>query len=222
MDIDCHEEGSPVKGILVGVLASLAFVACWILVATQAGCTTDGKFPPGAIEFVTNVAQRIEATIEERKNESPDKGADEAAAPQTTKPSVSTASSAPESGSLVFRYGGFDGSRAVEDPNTQIADLHMTRSKLTYKWAKGSLKNWGLADTDAGAIACCFFWDGKQWIGAKTDWISTSRTSRDFNNLNGGYNGWKPELYWAAPKRAFCIVSRDGKKRTNLLETTEP
>lgn len=222
MDIDYHEEGSPVKGILVGVLASLAFVACWILVATQAGCTTDGKFPPGALEFVTNVAQRVEAKIEERKNESPDKGADEAAAPQTTKPSVSTASSAPAPGSLVFRYGGFDGSRAVEDPNTQIADLHMTRSGLRYKWAKGNLRNWGVTpDTNADALACAFYWDGKQWVGGKFDHISTSRTTRDFKNLED-YKGWRSGPFFSAPKRAFCIVSQDGKRRTNLLETTEP
>lgn len=136
-------------------------------------------------------------------------------------PAEAPATAAP-SGALVYRYGGFDGSRAAEDPATQIASLHITRSKLTYKWTQGNLRNWGLGDADAGALACAFYWDGSGWIGGKFDWISTSRTSRDWNNLNGRYNGWDPDAFWSAPKRAFCIVSRDGKRRTNLLETTEP
>jgi len=148
-----------------------------------------------------------------------DAAANPPAADSTADGGQSAGSAAP--GPLVYRYGGFNGSHAVEDPNTQIKDLHMSRSGLRYKWAKGSLKNWGLADTEAHALACAFYWDGKQWIGGKFDWISTSRTSRDFNNLDG-YNGWKSEPFFAAPKRAFCIVSKDGKRRTNLLETKEP
>lgn len=137
-------------------------------------------------------------------------------------PAAQTPSASPAAAPLVFRYGGFDGSRAAEDPATQIAGLHISRSKLSYKWAKGNLGNWGLADTDAGALACAFYWDGKQWIGGKFDWISTSRTTRGFENIYGHYNGWNPDAFWAASKRAFCIVSRDGRKRTNLIETTEP
>lgn len=125
-------------------------------------------------------------------------------------------------GSLVYKYGGFNGGNAAEDPNTQIKDLHISRSKLTYKWASGNLSNWGLSYDDAHALACAFYWDGKQWIGGKFDWISTSRTSRNWNNLNGHYNGWNADAFWAASKRAFCIVSEDGRKRTNLLETKEP
>lgn len=121
-----------------------------------------------------------------------------------------------------WRFGGFDGSRAVEDENTQIADLHMTRGGLRYKWKRGSLRNWGLADTDAGALACVGFWEGGTLVIGKIDWISTSRTTRDFRNLEEGYRGWKPALFWGAKKRAFCIVSKDGKRRTNILETEEP
>lgn len=136
-------------------------------------------------------------------------------------PAEAAATAAP-SASLVYRYGGFDGSRAAEDPATQIAGLHISRSRLSYKWAKGSLRNWGLADSQAHALACAFYWDGRQWIGGKFDWISTSRTTRDWTNLDGGYHGWNADAFWSAPKRAFCIVSKDGRKRTNLIETTEP
>lgn len=204
----------------------LSAAACAALCTS---CTTEPCAEPQRQQIATAVSNivlvvtdAVAQAREARRDEAGETGGEKSADPvQSAKPAES--GGAPSSTPRIdWRFGGFDGSRAVEDPETQIKDLHITRSKLTYKWAKGSLKNWGLADTDAGAIACCFFWDGKQWIGAKTDWISTSRTSRDFKNLNAGYNGWKPELYWAATKRAFCIASRDGKKRTNLIETEEP
>lgn len=218
-------EEDPIKGILVGLGATFLFVGAWVAVVLLTSCTTAPLTDAQHQQIATAVSNAVqiatdavEQAREARRDEAGEPSADNSGDPgQTAKPAESGGAPA-----LVWRYGGFDGSRAAEDPNTQIANLHITKSKLTYKWAKGSLKNWGLADTDAGAISCCFFWDGKQWIGAKTDWISTSRTSRDFKNLNDGYNGWNPDAFWSAQKRAFCIVSKDGKKRTNLLETTEP
>lgn len=133
----------------------------------------------------------------------------------SSPPASSFPSSSPV---LLFRYGGFDGSRAVEDLATQIRDLRVSKDGLSYKWAKGNLRNWGLADTDAGALACAFYWDGSTWVGGKFDWISTSRTSRSFENVRAGYNGWDSAAFFAAKKHGFCIVSKDGKKRTNLLE----
>lgn len=138
-------------------------------------------------------------------------------------PAEAPATAAP-SGALVYRYGGFDGSRAAEDAATQIAGLHITRSRLSFKWAKGGCENLGATsrtDTDH-TFACAFYWDGSRWVGGKFDWISTSRTTRDFKNIDDHYHGWNPDAFWSAPRRAFCIVSRDGRKRTNLLETTEP
>lgn len=219
-----EEHAIDILGELVGLAILCALAAVFALIASSCAVIADPD-PRNHERIATAVSNAVHAVTEAarqgrdaRRDEAGEaSGVNSADPAQTAKPAKS--GGAPV---LVWKYGGFDGSRAAEDPNTQIKDLHITKSKLTYKWAKGSLKNWGLADTDAGAIACCFFWDGKQWIGAKTDWISTSRTSRDFKNLNAGYNGWKPELYWAATKRAFCIASRDGKKRTNLIETEEP
>ena len=111
-----------------------------------------------------------------------------------------------------------DGSKAKEDPATQIRDLRISGDGLRYAWAKGDLSNWGLSKTDAGALACAFWWDGKQWVGGKFDWISTSRTTRDFKNIRDRYHGWDPDAFFAAKRRAFCIVSAVGRKRTNLLE----
>ena len=127
---------------------------------------------------------------------------------------------------LVYRFGGFNGSHAAEDPETQISSLHMSRNGMSYRWVKGGCENFGAKDRGDcdHALACAFFWSEKDhaWIGGKFDWISTSRTTRDFNNLNGGYGGWTPEEFFWAPRRAFCIVSSNGKKRTNLLVTEEP
>ena len=119
---------------------------------------------------------------------------------------------------LDFRYGGFKGGKAVEDPATQISNLKISKSGLSYKWAKGDLGNWGLGKTEAGALACVFYWDGKKWVGGKFDWISTSRTTRGWENVKSGYNGWDADAFFGAKRHAFCIVSKDGKKRTNLLE----
>lgn len=127
---------------------------------------------------------------------------------------------------LVFRFGGFNGGNAAETPAAQIGSLHMSRSGMSYKWLKGGCEQLGAKSrTDCdNTLACAFFWSDKEnaWIGGKFDWVSTSRTTRDFKNLNSGYGGWTPEEFFWAPRRAFCIVSKDGKKRTNLLVTEEP
>lgn len=178
--------------------------------------------------YASNVVERVLAAVEEERADKPaaptappsDAAAKPPAADSTADAGQSASAAA--SGTLVYKYGGFDGSRAVEDPNTQIKNLRMSRDGLSYQWAKGNLGNWGLSREEAGALACAGYWDGKQWIMAKFDWISTSRTTRGFENIYDHYNGWKPEPFFAAPKRAFCIVSEDGKRRTNLLETKEP
>lgn len=124
---------------------------------------------------------------------------------------------------LDFRWGGFRGGGAVEDPATQIRDFRMDKNGMRYAWAKGDLSNWGLARESAGALICAFFWDEKEqrWIGGKFDWISTSRLTRSWENVYAGYNGWKADPFFAATRRAICIVSANGRQRTNLLEESK-
>lgn len=119
---------------------------------------------------------------------------------------------------IEFRFGGFDGSRAVEDENVQIEAGRMGNNGMTYRWKRGSLAAWGLADSEAEAVACAFFRSGGRWIGGKFGWISTSRTSRSWNNIRSGYRRWDPAAFFAAEARAFCIVSKDGTRRSNLIE----
>ena len=116
-----------------------------------------------------------------------------------------------------WAFGGFQGSRAaLSEP--RIESLRMNgMSGLSYRWAGPNLSAWGLGHTDAGALACLFVQraDGR-WVGGKFDWISTSRTTRDFKNL-GGYQGWTLEGIPNPCRAAFVIVSADGRRRSNVI-----
>ena len=122
-----------------------------------------------------------------------------------------------ESAKFDWCYGGLKGEKAAEDANAQIKDLKISGNNMSYGWAKGNLRGWGLADTDANALACVFFKDGKTFKGGKFEWISYSRKTRSFGNISGHYNGWDPNKFFAATEYAFCICSKDGKKRTNFI-----
>lgn len=172
-----------------------------------------------AVRIVAEVAVQVREARRDKAGEaSGDNSADPA---QTANPAKSGGAPA-----LDFRFGGFKGGSAVETQLAQIGSLHMTRNGLSYKWVKGGCEALGATSREdySNAVACAFYWDERiqKWVGGKFDWISTSRTSRDFKNIHNGYGGWLPEEFFWASKRAFCIVSADGKKRTNLLETNEP
>lgn len=232
-----HPERNGIKGLLVGFGIVGAIIA---LVLFLFGCTA---VPPASPEehaaAVSNAVDTATLLIDAAWNHwqtlhpasegpSPEEDGqsgvhDSGAGPSSTEPATTPASSS-TGPNLVFRYGGYKGAGAKEDPDTQIGALHMSKSGMSYKWTKGNLGNWGLAHTSAGALACAFYFDEKEgaWIGGKFDWISTSRTTRDWTNVRAGYNGWKPDPFFGAKKRAFCICSADGRKRTNLVQTEEP
>jgi hypothetical protein len=139
---------------------------------------------------------------------------------QTNAPAVPPATpSADEAdySAFTWAYGGFNGARASLD-KPRIAALRMNgMSGLSYRWAGPDLSVWGLGHTDAGALACLFVRrsDGS-WIGGKFDWISTSRTTRDFKNL-AGYGGWSLAGIPNPTQAAFVIVSADGRRRSNVI-----
>ena len=211
--------------LLLCVLAFFAF--CY-------GCAgvPEGGMPDGAYDFITNSVQRAVSAAERAAEEYSrrDDGAGQTEDPATISTgeheehgegaqASSDSPASPSSPVLLFRYGGFDGSKAVEDQATWIEAFRFTSTGMSYQWASSSLRPWGLEDTEAGALACAFYWSDKEqkWIGGKFDWISTSRTSRSWENIRGRYNGWDPDAFFSAKRHAFCIVSRDGKRRTNLL-----
>lgn len=115
-------------------------------------------------------------------------------------------------------FGSPDCSKAKEDASTQIKDLKLDKRGLSYRWAKGDLSNWGIKDKhDASALAVAGYGDGKTFKCSKFDWISTDRLTRSFENIYGGYNGFKSDEFFKAQYRCFFIMSKDGKRRTNVL-----
>lgn len=211
IDIEPPESAPAFRGCLFALLLT-GLVAGAVQVALVAGCASAPELPEGALEFVTNYVDRVFPRQEVQDSQD----SQDAAAPENPVNPANPANPV----EISWKYGGVDGSKAKEDPATQIRDLRISGDGLRYAWARGDLSNWGLSKTDAGALACAFFWDGSRWVGGKFDWISTSRLTRDFKNIRDRYNGWDPDAFFAAKRRAFCIVSADGKRRTNLLEET--
>ena len=123
-------------------------------------------------------------------------------------------------GELHWDFGGFKGGKA-EKGDVQIAGLKMKKDGLSFKYVE-DLSHWGLAHTDySGALACLFVCDKDgRWVGGKFDWISSSRRTRDFHNVYGGYNGWSLSNVSNPCPVAFVIVSKDGKKRSNVISGT--
>ena len=127
--------------------------------------------------------------------------------------------STPSSFKVLCTYGGFNFTNAKEDSSAQIKGLSVKSKGMSYSWASSSkLKNWGLADGDASALAI-FAVKGSdgQYRGGKFDWISASRVTRSWENIRSGYHGWPKDAIETAKGYAFCIVSKDGKKRTNWI-----
>lgn len=120
-------------------------------------------------------------------------------------------------GSLHWKFGGVNGARAKKT-SASIGGLSVGARSLSYRWTGPTLRSWGLSDGNPGAYACFFVMkaDGT-WVGGKFDWISTSRTSRGFENIMSGYGGWSLAGVPNPCACAFVIVSSDCKRRTNVI-----
>ena len=121
---------------------------------------------------------------------------------------------------LLWPYGGFRGGEAVFAPGCEIADLRVSSSGLSYRWVSGGCEALGATSRgDTDHTLACLFVQGKDgsWRGGKFDWISTSRTTRDFANVRGGYHGWPTDAIETATAYAFVIVSKDGRRRSNVI-----
>ncbi len=120
-------------------------------------------------------------------------------------------------GEFHWDFGGFDGGKA-EKSEVRIAGLKVKKNGLSFEYIE-DLSHWGLAYEDyTGALACLFVCDRDgRWIGGKFDWISSSRTTRDFENIYDGYEGWSLHNVPNPCPVAFVIVSPNGKKRSNVI-----
>lgn len=122
-------------------------------------------------------------------------------------------------GSFNWEFGGFNGSGAKES-KVIIGGLEMEKNGLRFSY-DFDLSSWGVEDpTDASqALACLFVLDNDgRWIGGKFEWISTSRTTREFSNI---YNDQDYKFDFSnvpeSTTAAFVIVSADGKRRSNVI-----
>ena len=149
-------------------------------------------------------------------------GADDAAAqvqPVQASPSSPSSPDAVEFSALRWDYGGFGGKGAVAVNGCTISGLKVSSSGMGYKWERGGCEQLGASSRTAADCIAAIFVRGSDglWRGGKFDWISTSRTTRDFKNISEGYNGWPPDSIKTATAYAFVIVSRDGRKRSNVI-----
>lgn len=120
-------------------------------------------------------------------------------------------------GALNFCYGGFNGSGASQS-GVQISGLNVSGDSLSFKYVK-NLSAWGFSSGQADALACLFVQkaDGS-WVGGKFDWISSSRTSRNLENVvKYHYCGWSLSGVPNPCNAAFVIVHKDGKRRSNVI-----
>lgn len=117
---------------------------------------------------------------------------------------------------LDWCWGGISAKNAQLVETCQIGNLHCTSSGLSYKWVSGGCEDIGAANrSDSSCLACLFVKQNNSWKGGKIDWISSSRTTRDFVNPNSGYHGWDPTAIANASEFAFVIIK--GNKRSNII-----
>ena len=229
--------------IAANVLAALTFlflaVLCgavgWGLCSALSGCAALPEEPASftltvsqdGLSFVPAGAPPAEAgdadappAVQPSDSPSPDAAAAPAAPSNADQPTTADGADGVPFSSLSWRFGGFNGAKAVLS-SPRIASLSVKASGLSFRWDRG-LADWGLADDDASAITAAFVQtsDGS-WVGGKFDWISTSRKSRSFENISAGYNGWSLDGCPNPCPFAFLVVSKDGKKRTNVLGPVE-
>ena len=190
----------------------LLFAACMAVLAFFAftqGCAAE------------SVARQLDRALAELHSQAP---ATTASTEGTERPDGAQASSdsAPTAPSvdLDFRYGGFKGSKATEDSRCRISKLKIGSDSLSFHWDTKIPGDWQRGDTKKGPmiVIAAFYQDSSgRWIGGKFDWIDESRSSRSLENIKGGYGGWDGTSWTAAKKHAVCVVSADGKFRSNLL-----
>ena len=151
------------------------------------------------------------------KGSSDAKGSD---SPPAAEPSTPTVGDAVPYSSFHWDYGGTTKPRGARQSGVAISGLRFSKGGLSFSFQK-DLSAWGLSYENPGALACLFVQDSKgRWVGGKFDWISSSRRSRDFENIFSGYCNWSLANVPNPCQAAFVITSSDGKRRSNVLVGT--
>ena len=120
-------------------------------------------------------------------------------------------------GSFKWTFGGKPVARGARNGGVVISGARFSEGGVSFSYVK-NLSAWGYADNALGGVACLFVRKSNgQWVGGKFDWISSSRKSRDFANVYGGYEGWSLAGVPNPCQAALVIVSPDGKRRSNAI-----
>jgi len=204
-----------------------------------AGCATDPAtgdvqvtVPAAAVDFVTNIVQRGAAAWTDRVHRDDDTsgdasadgagwGADSGSAESAPSSSAAPSASATASVELDWKFGGFKGGGAKEDSRCRISKLKVGKDSLSLHWDTKIPSDWARDTTGEKGpliVVAAFYKSGDRWVGGKFDWIDESRGSRSLENIKGGYGGWDGTSWSAAKEHAVCVVSADGKWRSNLIE----
>ena len=217
--IEVMNEGRGLCRVLaVGVLLAVAAVA---------GCVFTGCALLDTWSSTARVQAEFDRAVERIRLalDKPDDGGtvETPTAPQPEEPTAPGATvDAVDYASLRWSMGGFNGSKAVLHDGVEIGGLNVGRDGMSYRWVRGGCEQLGAGSRgDASKTLACMFYRDKagKWQGGKFDWISTSRTTRDFKNIHGGYNGWNAAEFDAATEFAFVIVGTGGR-RSNVISGT--
>ena len=120
----------------------------------------------------------------------------------------------------ISSFGSPNVAGAAEDASVGISSLKINgQSGCLWKYSKGNISTaWGVAKDEIGIITVAGYQTaGGTWKCAKFDWCRPSNTTRDFKNINTKYNGWNPTEFYAAKKHCFFLMTKNGKKRTNII-----
>lgn len=118
----------------------------------------------------------------------------------------------------IVSFGSPNVSGAKEDPAAQISGFSMSRSGCSWRNDTDIGAAWGVEKNQIGILAVVGWQDSSgKFFCAKFDWARPSNRTRDFNNVNSGYNGFPPETFFAAKKHCFFLMTENGKKRTNII-----
>ena len=120
-------------------------------------------------------------------------------------------------GSLKWTFGGKPNGSGARNGGVVISGARFSSRGVSFTY-NHDLSAWGYSSGALGGVACLFVQKTNgQWVGGKFDWISSSRRSRGFENVFGGYAGWSLEGVPNPCAAAFVIVSPDGKRRSNVI-----
>lgn len=120
----------------------------------------------------------------------------------------------------IASFGSPNCSKATEIADCQIAKFKMNKSGMSYKWVSGGCERLGASSKEDYSQTLAIIGysnDGIMFHCGKFDWVSTSRETRDFKNIYEGYNGFDKDKFFNAKRHCFFVMSKDGKKRTNIL-----